>query len=183
MSELGEADHIDDKEAERVVETVRAGTDGIEVPQPLVEETKQVEKSLLMRLRTMTVSQRIKLALLGNREARMLLLRDANRLVRRLVLQNPRITDDEIIMLAKNRTTDDEFLRIIGDNRNWSKNYQVRYSLVTNPKTPLAIAVRFLGSLQERDVRALAKSKNVSATISGAAKRLILNRDTGRGGE
>jgi hypothetical protein len=181
MDELGEADHIDEEEAARVVDAVRAGTDGIEVPAPLVEEVKEVEKSLILRLRTMTVSQRIKLALLGNREARALLLRDANRLVRRLVLQNPRITDDEIIMLSKNRTTEDDFLRMIADNRNWAKNYQVRYSLVTNPKTPLVIAVRFLNTLQERDVRLLAKSKNVSATISSAAKRLVLNRASARG--
>ena len=45
----------------------------------------------------MTVGERLKLALKGNRDARMILIRDPNRLIQRFVLQNPRITDDEII--------------------------------------------------------------------------------------
>src|SRR5437773_11593292 len=103
----------------------------------------------------MTVAERIKLALRGNREARMLLSRDPNRLIRRFVLQNPRIADDEIIAIAKNRSADDELLRIVADSRDWTKNYQVRHALVTNPKTPLVLALRFVSSLHERDIRLL----------------------------
>ena len=91
----------------------------------------------------MTVSERIKLALRGNREARMLLIRDANRMIRRFVLQNPRVGDEEIIAIAKNRSADDELLRMIGDSREWTKNYQVRLSLATNPKTPLIALAAF----------------------------------------
>src|SRR6185295_13801655 len=135
-----------------------------------------VEKTLLQRLQTMTVPERIKLALRGNREARLLLIRDPNRMIRRFVLQNPRLGDEEVIALAKNRSADDELLRIIGDSRDWTKNYQVRHALVTNPKTPHMFALRFLPSLHERDIRLLAKSKNVSATIATAAKRIVLQR-------
>jgi hypothetical protein len=53
---------------------------------------------------------------------------------------------------------------------------------VTNPKTPLVLAMRFLNSLYERDVRALAKSKNVSSTIAGQAKRIVINKGPGGGG-
>jgi len=164
---------------ERIAEAVRAGTDGIVVPQALVEEPapgQAVEKSLLLQLQGMAVGERIKLALRGNREARMLLLRDPSRMVRRFVLHNPRISDEEIIAVAKSRTAEDELLRMIADTREWTKNYQVRHALVTNPKTPLAMALRFLGALHERDVRLLAKSKNVSATVSTAAKRIVLQK-------
>ncbi|HEY2388681.1 MAG TPA: hypothetical protein VGK30_17120 [Candidatus Binatia bacterium] len=166
----------DDEEA--IAEQVLAGTDGIVVPAGLVEEVegRVVEKSLLQRVGAMTVAERIKLALHGNRESRMLLLRDSNKLIRRFVLQNPRVGDDEVIAIAKNRSADDEILRLIADNRNWIKNYQVRYALVTNPKTPLTIALRFLSGLYERDIRGLAKSKNVSATVAAQAKRIIVQK-------
>lgn len=167
-----------------IAAAVEAGTDGIVVPNALVEDPapgKAVEASLLLQLQSMPVSERIKLALRGNRDARMLLLRDANKMIRRFVLQNPRIGDEEIIAVAKNRSADDELLRMIGESREWTKNYQVRLSLVTNPKTPLVLALRFVNGLNERDVRMLAKSKNVSATVANAAKRVVLQKTGGQG--
>jgi len=161
-------------EEDAIAATVAAGTDTIAVPAELVNDEQPPPPSLLQRIQSMTVAERIKLALRGNREARMVLFRDPNRLIRRFVLQNPRIGDDEIIALAKNRSADDELLRIIADNRELSKNYQIRFALVTNPKTPVALALRFIGSLGDRDVRALAKSKNVPNAVAAAAKRIVL---------
>jgi hypothetical protein len=172
------------QDEEAIAAAVEAGTDGIVVPAALVDEPDKgaaVEKTLLQKLQDMPVAEKIKLALRGNRETRMLLLRDANRMIRRFVLQNPRIGDDEIIAVTKNRSADEELLRIIGDSREWTKNYQVRLSLTTNPKTPLVLALRFLNGLGDRDIRALAKSKNVSATVSAAAKRIVNSRP-GQGG-
>jgi hypothetical protein len=170
--------------AEAIAAAVVAGTDGIVVPTGLVDEPERgvaVEKTLLQKLQDMPVAEKIKLALRGNRETRMLLLRDANRLIRRFVLQNPRVGDDEIIAITKNRSADEELLRIIADSREWTKNYQVRLSLTTNPKTPLVLALRFVNGLGDRDIRSLAKSKNVSATVSAAAKRIV-NSKPGQGG-
>ena len=160
-------------EEEAIAAAVASGTDAIAVPAELVSDEQPAPSSLLQRLPSMTVAERIKLALRGNREARMHLLRDPNRLIRRFVLQNPRIGDEEIIAIAKNRSADDELLRLIADSREWAKNYQIRIALVTNPKTPIALALRFVSSLGDRDVRALAKSKNVPNAVAAAAKRIV----------
>jgi hypothetical protein len=173
---------MEDEQA--IAAAVEAGTDGIVVPQALVDEPNggtPVEKSLLQQLQDMAVGEKIKLALRGNREVRMLLLRDANRMIRRFVLQNPRIGEEEIIAVAKNRSADDELLRLIAENREWTKNYQVKLSLTTNPKTPLVLALRFVANLNERDMRTLAKSKNVSATVANAAKRILFTKQQGQG--
>jgi len=173
---------MEDEEA--IAAAVVAGTDGIEVPTELVEEPDKgaaVEKSLLQKLQEMSVGAKIKLALRGNRETRMLLLRDANRMIRRFVLQNPRVGDDEIIAVCKNRSADEELLRIIAESRVWTKNYQVRISLTSNPKTPLVLALRFVSGLPDRDIRMLAKSKNVSQTVAAAAKRIVANKPPGAG--
>jgi hypothetical protein len=172
------------QDEEVIAAEVLAGTDTIAVPAELVEEPAAgatVEKTLIQRVQAMSTPERIKLALRGNREARVLLIRDPNRLIRRFVLQNPRLADDEIVAIAKNRSADDEILRIVAASRDWTKNYQVRLALVTNPKTPLVLALRFLGSLHERDVRLLAKSKNVSATVAHQAKRIVLQKSPGGG--
>ncbi len=173
--EVGEPDA---ESLEKIAETIIEGKDEIAVPEELLAEplAPKAGENLLLRLRAMSVGERVKLALRGPKEVRTLLLRDANRLVRKFVLQNPTISDQEIIAIAKNRSADEELLRAIGSNREWLKNYQVRLSLVTNPKTPLQIALRHLGSLADRDLGLLAKSKNVSSAVSSQARRLLFQR-------
>ncbi len=169
-----------DAEIQAIAESVERGDDPNKVPEEMLVEPESdapVNKSLYSQIQHMTVGERVKLALKGNRDARMILVRDPNRLIQRFVLQNPRITDDEVIMVARNRNLDVDLLRIIGDHKYWPRNYQVKLALVTNPKTPLATALHFLGSLMERDIRLLAKSKSVSSTIATQARRMVLQRE------
>jgi hypothetical protein len=169
---------VQDEEA--IAQAVEAGTDRVEVPEALLdEEVRKVEASLIVRVRTMTVPERIKLALRGNREARMILVRDNNPVIRKLVMRNPRIGAEELLAIAQSRNADDELLRIIAEHRDWTANYQLRCALTNNPKTPIVIALRMVRTLEERDVRRLAKSKNVPGAVSSQAKRLLFNRPRG----
>jgi len=51
---------------------------------------------------------------------------------------------------------------------------EIARALATNPKTPLAVALRQLPTLGERDLRMLAKSRNVPQTVVAQARRLLL---------
>jgi hypothetical protein len=164
-----------------IARAVVAGEDQIEVPEELLAERDEsapappVAGSLYARILTMGIAEKIKLALRGNKDARSILVRDTNKLIRRLVFQNPRVTDTEVIAIARTRTADEELLRIIADRKEWIRNYQVRLALATNPKTPLVLALKQVNTLAERDLRLIAKSKNVPAGVAGQARRLILN--------
>ena len=166
-------------EAMAVAEQVHAGTDAIVVPTELVEEPSESkpadepEKALWLRIRTMTVAEKVKLALRGNKDARGILLRDTNRILPRLVLQNPRITEEEILTLAKDRNVDEEILRLIADSREWTKVYAVRSALVENARTPAGKALNLLPTLGEREISRLAKSKQVPNVISVQARRIL----------
>ncbi len=171
----------DGEEAEvaALVEAIEQGTDAIAVPQELLHEPEQqkpIARSLYAQIVAMTTGEKLKLALRGNKDARMILVRDGNKMIRRFVLHNPRITDGEIIAIARNRSADDEMIRMIADKREWARNYQVRLALVTNPKTPLPIALKQVNLLSEADLRQLAKSKNVSQTVAAQARRIVLSR-------
>jgi hypothetical protein len=162
-----------------IAEAIEQGRDTIVVPEALLDERppeQPVAKSLLAEIQSMRIGERLKLALKGNRDARTLLIRDANRMVQRFVLLNPRITDEEVLGVAKNRSIDRELIEQICRKKEWVSNYQVRLALATNPKTPLGTAVRFVPTLLPRDLRALAKSKNVPSAICGMARRLVLER-------
>ena len=176
---MSDGDALPVEELQAIAESVERGDDPYVVPQEFIDEpeaAQPVNKSLYNQILHMTVGERIKLALKGNRDARMILIRDPNRLIQRFVLQNPRITEDEVIMVARNRNLDVELLRKIGDHKHWTRNYQVKLALVSNPKAPLATALHFVSSLMERDIRLLAKSKNVSQTVAAQARRILLQR-------
>jgi len=117
----------------------------------------------------MTVPSASKLALRGNREAA---CSDARPqwLIRRFRPAEPACRDDEIIALAKNRSGRRQAVRIVArppvdeDYRSdWRSSHQSQNAAGAGAAVPL--------SLQERDVRLLAKSKNISATVAAQAKR------------
>ncbi len=167
-------------ELDAIAEAIKKGDDPYVVPEEMLvepEEAKKVNPSLYNQIQQMKVGEKLKLALKGNKETRTILIRDPNRLIQRFVLQNPRISDEEILALAKNRSLDQELLRKIGEHRNWPRNYQIRLALVTNPKAPLATALPLVNQLGERDLRVIAKSKNVSGTVVTQARRLLFNRE------
>ncbi len=173
-------DPEDEAEVAELVRAIEAGEDGIAVPQELVEEPEKpaaLPQSLYAQIIGMSIGAKIKLALRGNRDARLILIRDASKLVRRFVLLNPRITDSEVIAVARNKTADDELLRLITARREWMRNYQIRLALCVNPKTPLVVALKQVGSLGERDLRQIAKSKNVPQAVAAHARRLVLTKD------
>jgi len=87
----------------------------------------------------------------------------------------------EVVMVAKNKTSSDELIRLILLNREWMKNYEIRKALVTHPKTPLPKALRFVSELTLRDLKDLMRSRNVSNAISTTARKEV-ERKMKRGG-
>lgn len=125
----------------------------------------------------MGVSEKIKMALTGDKEWRMLLVKDKNKLVSGSVIKNPRITEGEVLIITKCQLNNDDILREICNNKDWTKNYQIRKSLVENSKTPIQHTLRFLSGLTVKDLGLLSKSKNVSSVISTQARRLLMNKE------
>jgi hypothetical protein len=124
----------------------------------------------------MGIGEKIKMALSGDKEWRAILIKDTNKLVSGSVIKNPRITDAEILTILKVGVQNDEIIRLICANKEWVKNYLIRKALVTCPKTPLPNALRYLATLNEKDIAAFAKSKNISSVVSTQAKRILLSK-------
>jgi hypothetical protein len=160
-----------------LVEAIKGGTDDIAVPAEMLDEPESpaaaAPRSLYAQILGMSIGQKIKLALRGNGDARTILLRDGNKLVRRFVLMNPRINDTEIVAITRSKTLDEDLLRMISEKREWMRLYQVRVGLATNPKTSLPLAIKLVGTLDERDVRQISKSKNVQQGVAAQARRIL----------
>ena len=131
---MPEAGELDATQVEAVVRSIEAGADAIVVPDELIEEpevkTRAIPQSLYGQILGMGMAEKLKLALRGNKDARTILIRDGSKLIRRFVLQNPRISDAEVIAVARNRSADEDLVRTIAERREWMRNYQVRLALV-----------------------------------------------------
>lgn len=141
-----------------------------------VDEESEEFKSKYKLAQQMGIGDKIKMALTGDKEWRSILIKDSNKLVSGGVIKNPRLTEPEVLAIAKSAVQNEEIMRVICNNKEWLKNYQIRKALVQNHKTPLPFAIKHLGSLSEKDIAAIAKSKNVSSVISTQARRILLNK-------
>jgi len=128
--------------------------------------------SLIRRIMFMSVKDRVKLAVKGDREARGILIRDSNKIVATGVIHNPRLTDNEVENIANMRTVAEEVLRLIGMNRAWTRSYPIIHNLARNPRTPLATAVHILPRIRTNDLKSIGLSRNVSEAVRRQAYRL-----------
>jgi hypothetical protein len=132
------------------------------------------ELSLYQRIQKMTVAEKVQFALKAGKDGRSLLLKDPNRQVAMGVLSSPKITEDEIVLIAQSRNVSDDILRAVGKNKEWLKNYSVVLGLVSNPKTPPGVSIPLLPQIRPKDLGLLSKNRNVPEAIRTGANRLVL---------
>ena len=129
------------------------------------------------QLANMTVSQKIRRAMLGSATERLLLVRDRNRLVAQAAVRSPMMQENEMIRISASRAVSDDVLRIIATDKQWSSSHQIKVNLVTNPRCPFAHAAKLIPHMREHELKALAKSKNVTGAINKAAKQQLQRRN------
>ena len=152
---------------------VEAADPLLETPTDLPEVEDDPADPERTSLSSLTVLQRMKLAMKGTREQRAVLVRDSNKLVAAAVLSSPKVNESEIETFTKMGNVSEDVLRVIGQNRSWTKNYGVILGLCRHPKTPPAIAMSFVQRLNERDLKALALDRNAKEGLRLLAKKMV----------
>lgn len=134
------------------------------------------------QIQALSIGQKVRLAMMGNQAARGILIKDNRQVVAMAVLRSPRLTDKEIAAFAKNKSLSDQVIRVISRNREWTKLYDVKKSLIQNPKTPPELAMRFVPSMHDRDLRDLARNKEIPSFVKATAARTYSQRQQKRSG-
>jgi hypothetical protein len=145
-----------------------------------VEEEEKVKEKflpLMMRIRTMSQPEKMRLALVGSAGARALLVRDKNKTVAYAAITSPAIGDNEIPPIARSKEVSEEILRTIGNNRTWTKSYEVKMGLIFNPRCPVGISLRFVAHLRDGDLKELSRSRGVSQPLKSAAMQRIQTKE------
>lgn len=177
-------------EDETEIRSIGTESDKISLPTPLVEDVvatiqpqnlvELVSTDIRNLISKMRIPEKIKLAVFGNSIARGLLIRDPNKLIQGFVLKNPKLTSKEVEEFAKNPNLSEHVLRGIANSQTWMKGYAVKEAIVTNPKTPADLSLKWIRFLNESDLKRISKSKNVPHVVSVTAKKKIVELEKKR---
>jgi len=137
------------------------------------EEGPQKRTTVLQRIQRMSAVQRVKAALVGSQEERLILVRDPNKLVARAVMQSPKLSDHEVENFASMKDVSDEVLRRIALSRKFMRSYAVVRALLNNPRTPIDVGLPLIRRINDRDLKWLVISRNISDVVRHAAQRRI----------
>jgi hypothetical protein len=171
VPEPSEEPTFDDVQFQKTEEYAQAAAvDGAEDTHEVDDEGEEKVREKFLPLHAqiaeLTVTQKIRRAMLGTAAERLLLVRDPNRLVQAAAAKSPGLTENEAVRITASRAMSDEVLRLIAMNRDLVRSYQVKLNLVSNPRTPFTFATRLVPHLRESDLKTMSKSKNVSGAVA-----------------
>ena len=138
-------------------------------------------ESTLQKLGRLSPAQKIKRALMGSQEERLILIRDSNKSVARAVVQSPKLTDAEVEAIASMRNVAEEVLRLLAQNRAHLKHYSVVRALVGNPRVPIDVTLPLISHMNDRDLKILALDRNLPEVLRTMAAKNLRERQATRG--
>jgi hypothetical protein len=129
---------------------------------PATMDQQQLAKSLAPERplrptgRPLTLGERKSLARTHDRQQILLLIRDPHPAVIAILLDNPHVTEAEVVRIAAARPAVPASLALLAAHPRWSVRHPVKRALVWNPSTPLADAIRIATTLRPQELRELA---------------------------
>lgn len=120
--------------------------------------------------RELTVGERRSLARRPNREAFERLLRDPHPLVMRQLLDNPKLTEDDVVRLAAKRPARKEILGVLCQHLRWLVRRRVRLVLILNPGTPAWMAKPLLSACSRAELRLVMSCTELSGCLRATAR-------------
>ena len=132
------------------------------VASPTTMDAQQLARSLAPERplwptgRPLTLGERKALARTHDREQLLLLVRDPHPAVVAILLDNPHVTEADVLKIAAGRPAVPASLATVAAHPRWSVRHAVKRALVLNPSTPLADAIRIATTLRSAELREIA---------------------------
>jgi hypothetical protein len=123
--------------------------------------------------RPLTLGERKALARTHRRDKLTLLIRDPHPQVVAIVLDNPHLTEGDVVKMAAARPAVPESLARIAAHPRWSVRHPVKRALVLNPSTPLADAIRIATTLRAPELEELANDHSLPDALRQHATEVL----------
>lgn len=150
--------------------------DDTEFPEGEPDGAPKRRQTIHEKLTKLDMTGKIRLAKMGSREERMQLVKSPNRLICTAAVRSPKITDSEVESIVQLRNIHEDVLRFVSRRREWTRRYSVVVSLIKNPRTPVGVAMQFLGRLTPMDLRIVGRNRDIPEVIRKASQRLLAKK-------
>lgn len=105
-----------------------------------------------------------------------MLLSDPDPVVIANLLNNPRITEREVLKIASKRPNSARILKLVALHPKWSKRYEVAKAVTLNPYTPPRISIALIEKMLTQDLSAISDDNTIHPEVRETAKEVLLNR-------
>jgi hypothetical protein len=99
--------------------------------------------------------------------------RDQDHRVIRNLLDNPRLTEMDVVRIASTRPTSHRVLEAIYNHTRWISRYTVKKVIVLNPYSPLSMAMRLLTFMNLQDLEEVLQSPDLNPVLLDEARRIL----------
>jgi hypothetical protein len=138
-----------------------------------LERALQPERPLRPRGRPLTLGERKSLARSARRDYLVPLLRDPHPDVVAILLDNPHLTEPDVVTVAALRPAVPASLELVAAHPRWSIRYTVKRAVVLNPYSPVHVAVRLATTLRQGDLLEIARDHNLPTELRSHAAELL----------
>ncbi len=145
------------------------------------EIKRSAEDQLIARLPQLPLGQKVTLARRGPARVAGALLAEGHAQSLAVVLDNPYLTEAQILRVLSREKISPGVIRAIAQHRKWSFAYNVRLALVRHPGSTLSSVLSYLPELTVSDLRELAApgivSENLRRYLQAEIERRIHSSD------
>lgn len=131
--------------------------------------------------RPLTLGERKSLARKHDRTLLARLLADPHPDVIRGLLNNPKLTEDDLVRLIARRPSRPDILMEIARALRWVHRSRVRLALLLNPDTPVDVSVPLASLLMRHELRLVAESTQLSPVLRAACREHMMRKPPRRG--
>jgi len=141
---------------------------------------RQAERKLLSQLTSMALGEKIALARRAHREIFRILIGTGDGQVLSALLNNPRLVENDILVILNTSEPPSEFFGKLVSHRKWGPYIRVRRALVTCSHTPLPLALSVLVQFSASELRRILEHPDLPQNVRDAAQSLLEKEASGQ---
>ncbi len=101
------------------------------------------------------------------------LIHEENPAVIKNILNNPRITEKDVLKMITRRPVKVEIITEVVNSQKWIKRYIIKKAIIRNPYTPTKIALNLLHFMLLQSLKEIASDTQLHYSIRNTAKKII----------
>lgn len=126
--------------------------------------------------RELTLGERKSLARVPSRNSFDKLLADPHPAVIRQLLENPRLTEDDVVRMATRRPARRDIIGAIAQSQRWMRRPRVRLAILLNPGSPLAIGIPLLAVCTRSELIEVMHAADAHPVLRSTARERLERR-------